>query len=181
MITLALLIGGRGTRLGGVDKASLRVGSSGLGENALAQFRHNVQDVMLVGRSDQQAHPLASQARFVIDTVADEGPLRGIATALANAETPWVFVFATDILGAADDLTQLWEARTRGDLAIAFRDEPLCALYAKALQRTAENLLTSGERRASMMLHNARQLSRTAPLSNINTPADLSLASQPKP
>ena len=136
---------------------------------------------MLVGRDDQQDHPLAGEARFVIDTVADEGPLRGIATALANAQTPWVFVFATDILGAADDLTTLWEARTRGDLAIAFDGEPLCALYAKALQRTAEAHLTSGERKASAMLHHARILQRRAPLPNINTPADLSRVSQPKP
>ncbi len=180
MISLALLIGGRGTRLGGVDKAGVLL-PSGLttAQTLLATFRPLVDDAFAVGRADQSSHPLSRSIRVVADTEAGEGPLRGIATALAAARTPWVFTVACDLVGlVAADLTLLAAERARGRLAIGWRapdgPEPLCALYHRELLHTAQALLARGERRARLLLEHACLLSRPSGLVNLNTPEDLS-------
>jgi molybdopterin-guanine dinucleotide biosynthesis protein A len=169
-VTLALLIGGRGTRMGGVDKSKLVAGSSTLADNIVATFCTYVADVITVGRAEQNP--------TVVDSAADEGPLRGIATALAYARTPWVFVVATDTVGLATrDLTALLAARTRGRCAIGWRaphgPEPLCALYSRVLARKAERLLAGGERRAKALLDGEYLVVRATAIANVNTLEDL--------
>ena len=169
-VTLALLIGGRGTRLGGVDKARIVRGSSTLADTISGVFAPYVTRVITVGRAEQNP--------TVIDSAPDEGPLRGIATALAYARTPWVFVVATDSVGlVAGDLTGLLVERTRGRCAIGWAaphgPEPLCALYSRALLGTAERLLAGGERRAKALLKGEHLVPRPSAIANINTTADL--------
>lgn len=179
MIALALLIGGRGRRLGGVDKASLELEGGGTsGERLLATFAPLVQEMLLVGRDDQRDHPLSRSARFVADRAPDEGPLRAIATALHASRAPWVFVVGCDLTGLGpDDLTSLAKARGRGRLAIGFRSpagmEPLCALYHRAMASIADGMLARGERRARALLEGGRLHHRDAAIGNINTPAEL--------
>ncbi|MEZ0314499.1 MAG: molybdenum cofactor guanylyltransferase [Myxococcota bacterium] len=178
MISLALLIGGHGRRLGGIDKAGL-VLPSGLttSETLLATFRPLVDDAFAVGRADQADHPLSRTLRIVTDSRPDEGPLRGIATALAVTRAPWVFVVACDLAGVAtEDFTRLATERRRGRLAVAWVSprgvEPLCAIYHRALGRIAEALLARGERRARALLCEGDLVSRVAGIGNINLPGD---------
>ncbi len=178
MISLALLIGGHGSRMGGIDKAGL-VLPSGLttSETLLATFRPFVDDVFAVGRADQRHHPLSRSVKIVVDTHPEEGPLRGIATALSFAPSAWVFVVACDLVGlTSHDLTSLARERTRARLAIAWLSpsgpEPLCALYHRALAGTANRLLAREERRARALLDDACLLRRPAALANLNTPDD---------
>lgn len=178
MITLALLIGGHGTRLGGVDKASLVLPSGRTtSEEILGVFHSRVQAVFAVGRRDQIGHPLSKTMPIIVDESPDEGPLRGIATALSEAQTPWVFVVGCDQVGLdADDLMLLTEHCTRQTLAVAWHSpagpEPLCALYHRSLHSVALRLLDSGERRARALLDGAHFVERAEPIGNINTAAD---------
>lgn len=179
MITLALLIGGQGTRLGGVDKASLMLPSGHTtSEEILSVFHSRVQAVFAVGRRDQITHPLSKTMPIVVDEHPDQGPLRGIATALREAQTPWVFVVGCDQVGLdADDLMLLTEHCTRGTMAIAWHSpagpEPLCALYNRSLAGTATRLLESGERRARALLDGAHFVERAESIRNVNTADDL--------
>ena len=173
-------MGGRGSRLGGVDKASI-VLPRGLtaAEALLATFRPLVADAFAVGREDQVNHPLSRSMRVVTDAKPGEGPLRGIATALHATRTPWVFVVACDLVGlTAADLARLASERTRARLAIGWRSpsglQPLCALYHRALGSGAERLLAQGERRARRLLEGAHLLTRADELVNLNTPEDAS-------
>jgi molybdopterin-guanine dinucleotide biosynthesis protein A len=181
LISLALLMGGHGRRLGGVDKASL-VLPSGLttAETLLATFRPFVDDAFAVGRADQTAHRLSRSIRVVSDSSPDEGPMRGIATALAVAPTPWVFVIACDLVGLTpEDFTLLAAERRRGRLAVAWVSpsgmEPLCALYHRELASTAHALLARGERRARELLRGGYLCRRATGLRNINLPGDWGL------
>ena len=178
MISLALLIGGHGSRMGGVDKASL-VLPSGLttSETLLATFRPLVGDAFAVGRADQRDHPLSRSMRIVADTRPEEGPLGGIATALAAARSPWVFIVACDLVGLIpDDLACLARERARARLAVGWLSpsgpEPLCALYHRALAGTADRLLAHEERRARSLLESAHLVPRPTMLVNLNTPGE---------
>ncbi len=182
MTSLALLIGGRGRRLGGVDKTRIILPSGATtAETLLALFEPLVDDVFGVGRADQATHPLSRTIRLLAEEPDGQGPLRGVATALAASRTPWVFVVACDLVHVtADDLRLLMANRTRGCLAIAWRapsgSEPLCALYHRALATTAQRLLARGERRAKALLDGARFLERATPIANLNTSDDVATA-----
>ncbi len=156
--------------MGGVDKSRLVVGESSLADTLVRVFAPLVAGVITVGRPEQ--HPT------VVDSALDQGPLRGIATALAYTRTPWVFVVAGDSLGlVASDLAGLLRERTRGRCVIAWDaphgPEPLCALYSRAVLSRAERLLAGGERRAKALLVGEHLVPRSSSIANINTAEDL--------
>lgn len=82
--TLAILEGGRGTRLGGRDKGSLRCEGATLVERLIAAAP-GAQEVMRIGGSSRP------------DVVPDRGAPGGLLTALELASTPWVLLVACDM------------------------------------------------------------------------------------
>ena len=68
-----LLIGGRGQRLGGVDKAALRLASGEtLAERTLGVLRSQVEVVRVAARVDQSVD--LADVEVVRDPVSDAGP-----------------------------------------------------------------------------------------------------------
>ncbi|MBF5044272.1 molybdenum cofactor guanylyltransferase [Aggregicoccus sp. 17bor-14] len=145
--TLALIAGGRGSRLGGVAKGLLRWRGRTLLEHQL-QLAPGFARVLLVTGDP------APYARWGLETVADVIPGRGapggVHAALAHARTPWVLALGCDmpfVTRAA--LAPLLAARAEGGMAVLYRVggrlEPLLALYRAALAPRWGPLL-SGER-----------------------------------
>ena len=145
-VTLAILAGGRGERLGGVAKGLLTVE----GEPVLARVLRLaglVGDVLLVANTPEP------YARFGVRTVGDVVPGRGapggVHAALVGARTEWVLAVACDMPFVTPGAVRvLLEARSPECEAVCFqvagRVEPLLALYRTRLAGPWTRALEAG-------------------------------------
>ena len=184
-VTLGLLAGGQGTRLGVVDKAwLLRDGESQV-VRLIAMFP-SVSDVLVSSNSSDPRYASLG-LRVVADATPGLGPVAGLA-ALANAcRTPWLLTLPVDTLDPPANLVErLLEAvRSEGIAtgAVVQDDEglqPLAALWATdvlavhaptalAAGRLAVHQLVAAAGLRTVRLHGIR-------LGNLNTLDDLAAA-----
>lgn len=92
--TGVVLAGGRSTRMG-EDKAALEIGGESLLRRVVRRLQVALPEVLVVGPEHLAA--LVPDVRVAPDRAAHLGPLGGLATALAVAETPRVFLVACDM------------------------------------------------------------------------------------
>ncbi len=177
-ITLGLIAGGKGTRLGGVAKGLLEVNGRPALE-WLLRLRPACAGA-LVGTDDA-----AQYARFGLPTVADVEPGRGapggVVSLLLAAPTPWVFVVACDmpfvdaavldaLVAGVDDGVEVVVPSRAG------RFEPLAALYRSRLGPPWRAQLAGNpslQRLIEGVPHRAVVLPDAAKLDSLNTPDDL--------
>ena len=95
-ITLAILAGGQGSRMGR-PKGELLIGGNPILAYLLDRFQWPGPTLLVTapGREHPPGHDLFS--REVTDPVAGEGPLRGVLTALEASETPLVIITTVDM------------------------------------------------------------------------------------
>jgi molybdopterin-guanine dinucleotide biosynthesis protein A len=191
MWTAAILAGGRARRLGGRDKAALRVGPSSILERQLEVLRTLTAHVLIVGQ-----HPLSPGLRHgdtgppvhvVEDRIAGAGALGGLYTALMEAPTEQVLVIACDMpFISASFLTALADLGAFVDAAVprdAHRAHPLCASYQRRIADHLKTRIDGGALRIGDALRDLQvrdigpdELSPFDPdgrlLFNVNTPAD---------
>ena len=134
-LTLAILAGGRGERLGGAEKGLLRIGGRTLIERQLA-LAGGMREVLLV--TPRPAPYADLPVRLVTDERVGRGPGAGLAAALAAARTPWVLVLGCDMPFVTPEvLGLLVAAREEGRELIRFqgggRPHPLPALVRASL------------------------------------------------
>lgn len=134
-LTLGLLAGGSGSRLGGCAKGLIEVEGRAALERLLELAPLAVRVVLI-------ANDPAPYARFGLETcadvVADRGAPGGVVTALLRARTPWVLVVACDMpfVTAVIARALLERAADEVDVVVperAGRLEPLAALYRASL------------------------------------------------
>lgn len=187
-VSLAILAGGEGARLGG-EKAGLLLGGERLIDRALRRLAWLSEDRWVALRRGQA---LAVQgARLVEDLPPYEGPLAGIAAALKSARSEWVFVLACDMPFVQRPVVEALLALAEGCQAVVPRLrvglEPLHALYHTSCLGALCRALERGERRLSAFLGDltVRYLEEEAlqgiagahrSFFNINTPQDLEQA-----
>lgn len=182
-IFAAILVGGRGTRLGGVEKARLLTPDGRpLVTRLIDVLRPAVADVVLSGRQDQDYSDTG--CRLIPDLRHEAGPLAGLEAVLSVAPQPWCFLVGCDMPHLdASLLDTLARGRSSGVRLIvaetAAGPEPTCALYRRDLLDRVRVTLDT-RRRALRDLFDDPGLVRVrlAPhqerlLTNINTDADL--------
>lgn len=157
-VTLAVIAGGRGTRLGGVAKGLLEVE----GRPVLARvldLGDLCGEVLLVAG---EPHPYA---RFGVRTVGDVLPGRGapggVHAALVQAHTEWVLAVACDMPFVTRAVVRVLLGARGPDVdAVCWRvdgrAEPLLALYRRALARPWGEALASGGPSLRALLEEAR-------------------------
>ena len=160
-VTAVVLAGGRSRRMG-TDKALLSVGGELLVTRVVRTLAAVCTQVIIVA-SDTQALvdiDLPDTVRVIADDVAFQGPLRGLATALAAADTPWVFAAGVDMPFLNAQIVRiLWEERAAAESRCPGRHvqvvmpvgvagpEPLLSLYRADCLSTALRVLAEGSRR----------------------------------
>ena len=143
-----ILAGGRNSRMGGRDKALLRVDGETVLARALGVLRRCFAEVIVVSNTPEK------YAEFAVDVIADElrdcGPLGGLHAGLGRIAAPYAFVTACDMpflhvepirflvsrLGDQDAIVPRWD----GDI------EPLHALYAARLRARIADTVGDGAR-----------------------------------
>jgi molybdopterin-guanine dinucleotide biosynthesis protein A len=133
-----ILAGGSSSRMRR-DKAALQyLGRTQLDRTFELVARY-VSQVFVSVRAGQTADPTRAHRPMIVDSVAGEGPIVGIRSALAaHPHTAWL-VLACDLPFLSDAaLSQLLGGRDASGLATAFRSaydelpEPLCAIWEPA-------------------------------------------------
>jgi len=187
-ITGLILAGGRGQRLGGVDKGLQPWRGRPLVDHALARLAPQVSEVMISANRNAPAY--ASRVTRVLADASDDfpGPLAGILAGLRAATTPWLAVVPCDSPCLPTDLVERLAQglagapgavvqRKHGDGAL--RLEPVCCLLSSALADDLARHLAEGGRKVEGWLsrHATPVLFErpedAAAFANINTLADL--------
>ncbi len=145
-MNLYLLAGGSGTRLGGVDKASLRIGSSSIVELILDQARAVFDEIVLVRRAATSREGLRS---IVDKNHSEPAPIFGLRSAMVDSAEEKLFVLAADLPFVSTKL--LAHVRDRGlssNLPLIVPHlhgiaQMLCAVYSASLLPRVEQRILS--------------------------------------
>jgi len=152
-ITGAILAGGRGSRMGGIDKGLAPLGDKPLIEHILAALGPQVTHLLInanrnIDRYAEYGHPVVKDR---LD--GHQGPLAGFAALLGACVDDWLVTVPCDTPHIPADLVQrMWSARVDAGAEIAIahdgrRMQPAHALLPRRLLSDLEAFLDSGERK----------------------------------
>ena len=135
-VTAAILTGGKGLRMGGVDKQGILIGGQAIGRRVATSMLSFFDEVLVVGKASELYSDLP--VRQVADLSPGFGPLSGLQAALASSRREWLYLVACDMPYFSEPwLEYMWEKRTDdAPLAVVAHDgnaiEPFHALYSAA-------------------------------------------------
>lgn len=144
-VTLAILAGGKSSRLGGIDKALIAVDGVPLINRIYNTFKNDVSEVIVISNGN---NGYAIEANVFPDIIKNCGPLGGIHSALTHACNPLVFVVSVDMPFANHDVyNQLLNLHFRANAEVVVPRhgnllEPLFGLYSKALESKVTSILS---------------------------------------
>ncbi|HPO11992.1 MAG TPA: molybdenum cofactor guanylyltransferase [Candidatus Hydrogenedentes bacterium] len=176
--TVIVLAGGKSRRMGS-DKSLLLFMGKPLIQHICVQVAPHFDELLIAGGKERQLHFL--NARIVPDEISGQGPLRGIASALADSHHDLNFVIACDIPWVNFTLLRnLLREANNCDWVIPITAEghyePLFAVYRKSALPGMRQALEEGERRVVGALRHCRVKTVCIPSSdgikNINTKDD---------
>jgi molybdopterin-guanine dinucleotide biosynthesis protein A len=152
-----VLAGGRGRRMGSVEKALLEFEGKTILERLLESLFRVVDEVIISFRDKNQEEKfrpvlekfLAHEIRFCFDTLEDAGPLEGIRAGLLESRAEYSFVCAGDMPFVDSRVIDLLFEKASGhDAALPkWEDgkfEPLHAVYSKKLIPEIEKAFENG-------------------------------------
>ena len=157
-ITGLVLAGGRGSRMGGVDKGLQNHRGLPLALHALLRLQPQVGSVLLNANRNLAAYE-SMGAEVWPDAVADyPGPLAGFLAGLEHCETPWMLTVPCDTPNFPTDLAaRLAEAAAAADAEVAMavtRDadglpqrQPVFCLLRSDLLESLVTFIQSGQRK----------------------------------
>lgn len=187
MNKIAVLAGGSGSRLGGIDKGMIKVGGINLVERLMETLKGL--DTVIVCR-DEQIQDYSNYSQVIEDEFKEMGPLAGIHAALKFFKEP-VLILGVDMpfvkREVIDHLLREFSPSHEEALIPAWKDgktEPLLACYNYTLVDRVERNLENGRRKIINALNmdkvnlypveKLRQYDEDLiSFLNINTPEDL--------
>lgn len=187
-LSVVILAGGRGERLGG-DKAGLQLAGQTLLQRVLANLSSLSDDLIVVLRADQTLE--VGGARAVVDVAPDVGVLAGMIAGLEAARHEWAVIVACDMPFISTTLVRLMFAQREGHAVVVPHVEagyePLHALYHRSCVPAMWQALRAGRRRPisfypanGVRIITPAEIAPIDPLGrsfyNINTPQELSQA-----
>jgi molybdenum cofactor guanylyltransferase len=152
-ITGAVLAGGRGSRMGGIDKGLATLGDRPLIEHILTALSPQVTHLLV--NANRNFDRYADYGFAVVKDRLDghQGPLAGFAALLDACEDEWLVTVPCDTPYIPQDLvSRMWSARVAADADIAIahdgrRMQPAHAMLPRRLLSDLESFLNSGERK----------------------------------
>jgi molybdenum cofactor guanylyltransferase len=195
-ITGLVLAGGRGTRMGGIDKGLQTHLGIPLARHALERLRPQVTALMINANRN-----LASYAAMGVPVWPDEiadypGPLAGMLAGLSHCLTPYLVTVPCDTPHFPTDLVaRLAEGlmKTRSDMAVAYtredgelRAQPVFCLMKTSLRGSLSAFVSGGERKTGLFAARHQgakvEFNDAAAFANANTLSELAqLQLNPRP
>ena len=160
-ITGLILAGGRGSRMGGVDKGLQPLRGQPLVRHTLERLRAQVGPVMINANRNLEAYAALGVAVLSDETDDFPGPLAGMLSGLESCSTPWLVTVPCDTPGFPRDLVaRLADAARRegADIAMAAgresgdpmapcRTQPVFCLLRSSLATSLRDYLAQGQRK----------------------------------
>lgn len=182
-ITGVVLAGGRGSRMGGRDKGLVAFNGRPLAAWVIDALGPQVGRILVNANRNRDAYAALGYPVVPDRLGGFQGPLAGLAGALAAAPTPWVLTVPCDGPLLPPDLAErLIAALVReGAEVAAARDgsglQPVYALVPLSLAADLEAFLAAGGRKAGLWLARHRLATvdfsdRPGCFANLNTEAD---------
>lgn len=195
-ITGLILTGGRGSRMGGVDKGLQMHLGVPLAQHALERLRPQVASLMLNANRNLASYQ-AMGVPVWQDGIPDfPGPLAGMLAGLEHCDTPYLVSVPCDTPNYPTDLV----ARLAQELMVSARDlataytreqgalraQPVFCLMKISLRDSLRAFIRSGERKTGLFAaqhHGAKVIfNDAAAFANANTPSELAeLQINPRP
>lgn len=179
-ISLGVLAGGRGSRLGGIDKAWLERDGVPQVLRLARRYPGEVATVLVSANRDLERFEGVGLRAWPDRLPPDSGPLAGIEALAAACRTGWLLTLPVDIYDANDCLVRTLVACAGADGAVAEDEDglqPLVALYRlPPLREALAAALAAGElapRQVQARLRMARVRFAGVRFGNLNTPVDL--------
>jgi molybdopterin-guanine dinucleotide biosynthesis protein A len=185
----AIIAGGRGRRLGGLDKSQLVIGGRRIIERQLAVLGQVAPRVLVV--TDDHHRFCTSGLQVCDDVLPGAGPLGGLHTALTRSPGRRTLVVAGDLPFLSGAFLRHLAVRAPHADAVVPRNaaglQPLCAVYDRSCLDAIEARITRGKPRL-VELAGALRMTEMGPdevaafdpdgmlLFNVNTPADYARA-----
>jgi molybdenum cofactor guanylyltransferase len=195
-ITGLVLAGGRGTRMGGVDKGLQAHLGIPLAMHALERLSPQVAALMINANRNLASYE-AMRVSVWPDEIADyPGPLAGMLAGLSHCDTPYLVTVPCDTPNFPTDLVaRLTEGliSSRSDMAVAYtreygalRAQPVFCLMKTSLRDGLSAFVASGERKTGLFAanhHGAKVVfNDAAAFANANTLRELAeLQLNPRP
>ncbi|GAA4865985.1 molybdenum cofactor guanylyltransferase [Luteimonas vadosa] len=179
-VTLGVLAGGEGSRLGGRDKAWLERGGTPLVVALVDGLAAHV-DAVLVSANRNPENYLSHGLRAIHDEIHGIGPLGGLHALAIACRTDWLLTLPVDVLALPGDLIQRLQAGEQGNYAVDDDGpQPLVARWRVVdLRRELPAAIASGD-------HAVHQLQARLDMTpvrfeqmrfgNLNSPEDLAAA-----
>lgn len=182
-----VLAGGRGTRMGGVDKGlQLHLGIP-LALHALNRLRPQVSALMLNANRNLESYAAMGVAVWPDESADFSGPLAGMLAGLAHCSTPYLATVPCDSPNFPADLVERLARELSacgGDMATAYTREgtelhaqPVFCLMKVSLRDSLRDFIASGERKTGLFAARHRGarvvFDDPAAFANANTPSEL--------
>lgn len=170
-ITLAILAGGKASRMGGKNKALLEID----GESFISKIYRNLSPLFcetIIIANDNFDYQFPNVEVYP-DIISNVGPLGGIHSALVNSKTPYIFVVSCDMPFASTEIAnEIANQFLSNEIDILVPQlesyhEPLFAIYSKHLINKIETILAKTEGKPIKDLF---ELAKTSYISFPNTP-----------
>jgi molybdopterin-guanine dinucleotide biosynthesis protein A len=195
-ITGLILAGGRGTRMGGVDKGLQTHLGVPLALHALERLRPQVAALMINANRNLSTYQAMGVPVWPDELPDYPGPLAGMLAGLAHCETPYLVTVPCDTPNFPSDLVERLAqglVNAAADLATVYtreagepRAQPVFCLMKGALRDSLLAFIRSGERKTGLFAaqnHGAKVIfDDAAAFANANTPSELAeLQINPRP
>ncbi|MCK5665362.1 MAG: molybdenum cofactor guanylyltransferase [Thiotrichaceae bacterium] len=158
-ITGVILAGGRATRMGGQDKGLLPLNDKSMVEYVIAALRPQVNTLLISANRHQAQYAKIGNCPVLSDTFGHyDGPLAGMATALAKAETDYVLFVPCDSPLLSPVLAERLLYRimsSSADVSVADdgkRIQPVFSLFRRSVLVDLLAYLENGERSINRFL-----------------------------
>ena len=186
-ITAVILAGGRSSRMNGEDKGLIKINQKPLISSIIEVIKNEVGTILINANRNQEQYQHFSKNPIVSDDSPDfQGPLAGIAKAMAIAKTPYLLVLPCDCPSVSITLLDCLKttmATQNSEICVAHdgqKLQPTFALLKTNLLNSLLQYLQQGNRKVSLWYQQQQMV--IADLStdkqsfvNLNTPEDFAL------
>lgn len=188
-ITGVILAGGQGSRMGGLDKGLVPLAGRPMVAHVLAALRLQVGEVLVNANRNEETYRALGCVVVSDALVGYQGPLAGMASGLAAADTPLVqFAPCDSPFLPADLVERLHAALAAGgaDLAVPRAEgrlQPVFALVRRQRLASLQAFLARGERKIDRWFADERGVEvdfsdQPEAFSNVNTPEEAEAAAR---
>lgn len=152
-ITLGLLAGGQGLRMGGQDKGLLNLGEHSLVDHVLQRCAPQTSQVLINANRNIEQYQAFGYPVIQDQRTDFAGPLAGAVALLEAVKTPWLLVVPCDTPDLPETLAErlyLRAQQTDAQIVMAHdgtQDHPVVALIKKELAPMLKHCLEQGQRK----------------------------------